>query len=69
MQHLLHNDVSRRLLISSQYLENQISIFCRSDVFVINIKGQKRSTLSTVCMIFPAREYLEVWDWVFGQNS
>ena len=42
MQHLLHNDVSRRLFISSQYLENQISIFCRSDVFVINIKGQKR---------------------------
>ena len=60
MQHLLHNDVSRRLFISSQYLENQISIFCRSAVFIRNIKGQKLSTLST--MILPAREYyLEVW--------
>ena len=60
MQHLLHNDVSRRLFISSQYLENQISIFCRSAVFIRNIKGQKLSTLST--MILPARVYyLEVW--------
>ena len=61
MQHLLHNDVSRRLFISSQYLENQISIFCRSAVFIRNIKGQKLSTLLST-MILPAREYyLEVW--------
>ena len=42
MQHLLH-DISR-LLFSLRYLENQISILCRSGVFIIiNIKGHKLS--------------------------
>ena len=68
MQHFLQ-DISRRLLLSSRYLENQISIFCRSGVFIINIKGHKLSKLSTMCVIFPVKVYLEPLRWSFRRKQ